>query len=97
MYNRHMSTVKDSLKALQTIPNIGPSLAQDLYDLGYREPKDLKRQDPFAMYKKLCKKSGTRQDPCVLDTFMAAVHYADTGEARKWWEFTPERKETFKG
>jgi len=87
-----MSTVKESLKLLQTIPNIGPSLAKDLYDLGYREPKDLKNADPVAMYRRLCKKTGERQDPCVLDTFLAAVHYADTGEARKWWEFTPVRK-----
>ena len=92
MYNRHMSTVKDSLKALQTIPNIGPSLAKDLYHLGYREPSDLKKQDPAAMYHKLCAQTKERQDPCVLDTFMAAVHYADTGEAKKWWEFTDGRK-----
>jgi hypothetical protein len=87
-----MSTVKDSLKSLQAIPNIGPSLAQDLYDLGYREPKDLKKQDPIKMYQKLCDQTGERQDPCVLDTFMAAVHYANTGEAKKWWDFTTERK-----
>jgi hypothetical protein len=88
-----MSTVKESLKSLQTIPNIGPSLAQDLYDLGYREPQDLKKQDPVAMYKKLCAQTGERQDPCVLDTFMAAVDFAETGKPRKWWEFTAARKE----
>lgn len=87
-----MSTVKESLKALQTIPNVGPSIAQDLYDLGYREPRDLRKEDPVEMYEKLCAMTGERQDPCVLDTFMAAVHYADTGEARKWWDFTPKRK-----
>jgi len=87
-----MSTVKESLKALQTIPNIGPSLAQDLYDLGYREPADLKKQDPIAMYQKLCAQTGERQDPCVLDTFMAAVHFADTGEKKVWWDFTAHRK-----
>jgi hypothetical protein len=87
-----MPTEKAALKALQTIPNIGPSLAKDLYALGYREPADLRKQDPQAMYDRLCEQTGSRQDPCVLDTFMAAVHYADTGEAKKWWEFTPERK-----
>ena len=45
-------TKSESVKSLQTIPNIGPSLAQDLYDLGYREPKDLKKQDPLKMYRK---------------------------------------------
>ena len=87
-----MSTVQESLKALQTIPNIGPSLAKDLYDLGYREPKDLKKQNPIKMYQKLCAQTGERQDPCVLDTFMAVVHYANTGEEKKWWDFTAERK-----
>lgn len=87
-----MSTETESLKALQTIPNIGKSLAKDLYDLGYRAPEDLGQQDPKRMYDKLCQQTGERQDPCVLDTFMAAVHYANTGEAKKWWEFTSERK-----
>jgi hypothetical protein len=87
-----MSTVKETLKLLQTIPNIGPSMAQDLYDLGYRKPSDLKKQDPVAMYEKLCKMTKSRQDPCVLDTFMAAVHFAETGEEKKWWAFTQERK-----
>jgi hypothetical protein len=30
--------------------------------------------------------------PCLLDTFVAAVSYADGGPARPWWEFSRERK-----
>ena len=90
-----MSTEAAILKSLQTIPNIGKSMARDLYDLGYHKPEDLKGEDPLKMYKQLCEKTKSRQDPCVLDTFMAAVHYANTGEGKPWWEFTPERKRTF--
>lgn len=90
-----MSTQAADLKSLRSIPNIGKSMAQDLYDLGYRNPEDLKGEDPLRMYKRLCEQTKSRQDPCVLDTFMAAVHYAETGERRDWWAFTPERKRTY--
>jgi hypothetical protein len=36
--------------------------------------------------------TGKRQDPCVWDTFAAAIHQARTGEALPWWHFTRERK-----
>ena len=32
------------------------------------------------------------RDPCVLDTFMAAVAYAETGDKRPWWAYTKKRK-----
>ena len=38
---------------LQTIPGIGPSMAQDLRDLGYYKVSDLKGEDPELMYKRL--------------------------------------------
>ncbi|MGQ5522570.1 helix-hairpin-helix domain-containing protein [Chitinimonas sp. PSY-7] len=82
-------------KLLQSIPNIGPAMAADLHLLGIREPADLKGRDPFQLYEELCKITGQQHDPCVADTFMAAVHYVDTGEARKWWAFTAERKRRF--
>ena len=34
---------------------------------------------------------GRREDPCLLDTFYAAVDYADGGPARPWWEYSRER------
>ena len=35
---------------LQSLPSIGPSLAQDLRDLGFRCPEDLHGQDPEKMF-----------------------------------------------
>ena len=85
----------DPRKLLQTMPNIGPAMAGDLILMGIHSPEELKGQDPMKLYRRLEELSGVRQDPCVLDTFMAAVHYAETGERRTWWSFTSERKAMF--
>lgn len=82
----------DAKRALQTIPNVGPAMAGDLILLGYESIESIRGADPQAMYDRLSALTNTRQDPCVLDTFKAVVHFANTGEAKKWWEFTPERK-----
>lgn len=74
------------------IPNVGPRIAADLVHLGFKKPLDLKGQDPLEMYKRLEKLTKSRQDPCVLDTFMAVVDFANGGVARKWFRFTKERK-----
>ena len=39
---------------LQIIPGIGPSMAQDLRDLGVFKVNDLVGMDPELMYKRLC-------------------------------------------
>ena len=44
------------------------------------------------MYERLCAQTGTRHDPCLLDTFIAAVRFMDGGPAVPWWAFTAERK-----
>ena len=77
---------------MRELPNIGPSLAEDLRLLGIEQPSQLCGAEPLRLYHRLCELTGTRQDPCVLDTLMSVVHYMDTGEARLWWSFTAERK-----
>ncbi len=79
-------------RELMKIPNIGKAMAGDLILLGINSVEDLKKREPDELYVSLCKATNARQDPCVWDTFAAAVHYARTGEPKKWWEFTPERK-----
>ena len=37
----------------------------------------------------------TRQDPCVLDTFISAVRFIEEAPARPWWSYTAERKKKF--
>jgi predicted flap endonuclease-1-like 5' DNA nuclease len=77
---------------LEQLPNIGPALAADLRLVGVSHPQALASADPLALYRALERASGRRQDPCVLDTFMAACDFMRGGPARPWWSFTAERK-----
>jgi hypothetical protein len=77
---------------LEQLPNIGPSIAADLRRLGVQQPAELARHDAFALYQQLCRLSGQRQDPCVLDTFLAACDFMGGAEPRPWWSYTAERK-----
>lgn len=77
---------------LQRIPGIGPSMAVDLRDLGYRRVSDLKGENPERMYQRLMQLRGGHQDRCVLYVFRCAVYYA--GRTRhdpawlKWWNWS---------
>jgi hypothetical protein len=80
---------RDELLALR---NIGPAMRRDLRLLGVGSVRQLARCSPERLYRRLEQLTGKRQDPCVLDTFAAAIHQARTGEARPWWEFSRQRK-----
>ena len=79
---------------LQTIPGIGPRMAQDLRDLGYFTVDELKGQDPELMYKRLCLIHGMHIDRCVLYVFRCAVYFASEEdpepELLKWWNWKDE-------
>lgn len=81
--------------ALEQLPNIGPSMAADLRALGIAQPQDLAQRDAFALYQALCRLSGKRQDPCVLDTFMAATDFMRGAAPAPWWAYTAERKRLY--
>ena len=81
-----------TVRALQEIPNIGPSLAADLRRLGIDRPAQLAGQDPLRLYRGLCDITHERQDPCVLDVFISAVRFMEGSPARPWWYYTAERK-----
>lgn len=80
---------------LEQLPNIGPALAADLRRLGIQRPSELCGQDPFALYRALCRSTGRRQDPCVLDTFMAAIDFMNGAAPAPWWHYTPRRKQVY--
>lgn len=80
---------------LEQLPNIGPSLAEDLRSIGIAHPADLRGKDAFVLYQKLCAATGQRQDPCVLDTFMAATDFMRGAAAAPWWNYTAQRKTLF--
>ena len=79
------------LKEFQQIPGVGKSIAQDLYDLGYRQISDLCGEDPEKMYVDFCNLVGTKVDRCMLYVFRCAVYYATEkkheSELLKWWNW----------
>ncbi len=80
------------VKQFQDIPNIGPAMTRDFKMLGLHKPTDLISKNPFVLYKKMCKVAGVRQDPCVLDTYIAAVDFMNGAPARPWFFYTKKRK-----
>jgi hypothetical protein len=80
---------------LEQLPNVGPAIAADLRLIGIQAPSDLRGKDAWALYRRLCEKTGQRQDPCVLDTLMAATDFMAGAPAAPWWKYTAERKATF--
>jgi hypothetical protein len=82
-------------QTLEQLPNIGPALAADLRSIGIAQPNQLRGKDPFVLYQQLCAATGQRQDPCVLDTFMAATDFMSGAPPAPWWTYTPQRKLLF--
>lgn len=76
---------------LQRVPSVGPSVAQDLRDLGVTSIAALARRDPERLYRALNARTGVTQDPCVLYAFRCAVYFARTPnpvpELLKWWNW----------
>ena len=80
------------VKKFQDIPNVGPAMARDFALLGLQKPTDLINKNPLALYKKMCKVSGVRQDPCVLDTYIAVIEFMNGAPAKPWYFYTKNRK-----
>jgi hypothetical protein len=64
--------------------------------LGIQSVPQLARQDPQELYDNLCRRTKSRQDPCVLDTFRCAVAQARDPhlppEKCQWWYWSRLRK-----
>jgi hypothetical protein len=88
---------RDKITDFKQIPNVGPAIAKDFVTLGINTPQELVGKDPYKMHQDLCKLTGQQHDPCVIDVFISAVRYMEGGPARKWWEFTQERKTHLSG
>jgi hypothetical protein len=87
-----MKKKRENVAHLQDIPNIGPAIAADLRRLGISQPGELAARDPYEMYDELCRLTGQRHDPCLLDTFIAAVRFMQGEPKKPWWKYTAERK-----
>ena len=68
-----MSEKRDIKKRLQTLRNIGPAAAEELYQLGIRSPGQLLQADPEELYERLMTMRGEKIDRCVLYQFRGAI------------------------
>jgi hypothetical protein len=90
--SRTTDASRSQFTELEQIPNVGPAIAADLRLLGVARPEDLRGRDPYALYDELCRVTKQRHDPCLLDTFIAAVRFMGGEPAKPWWTYTAERK-----
>jgi len=89
---RSSAASRSEFTKLELLPNVGPAVAADFKILGVTRPQDLIGRDPYALYDELCRVTKQRHDPCLLDTFIAAVRFMGGEPARPWWAYTSERK-----
>jgi hypothetical protein len=75
---------------------VGPSIEANLRSLGVDSVATLALRDGTELYEALCRQTGVRQDPCVLDTFRCAVAQAKNPklpvDKANWWWWSTERK-----
>ena len=83
---------RHALSKLEQLPNIGPAAARYLRRMGISRPEDLVGRDPYALYEDLCRRTGRRYDPCLLDQMISTVRFMAGEAARPWWEYSAERK-----
>lgn len=89
------ASVKQPAPELQRIPGVGPSIAQDLLDLGVHRIEDLRGADAQDLYDRLCLLRGAHIDRCVLYVFRCAEYFASNDqhdpELLKWWKWKDAR------
>jgi hypothetical protein len=85
-----------TVSELTDLPNIGKAIATDLRSIGIRHPQDLIGKDAYKLHDQLCRVTGTKHDPCVIDVFLTVIDFMEGGDPVPWWKFTAERKRHLK-
>jgi len=84
-------------RRLRDLAGIGKSIESDLLLLGITSVDEPSQVSGDFLYNELCRATGVRQDPCVLDTFRCAVaqvrNPALPAEQRNWWWWSQQRKQ----
>ncbi len=83
---------RQTVSELEELPNIGKAMADNLRLVGIKHPQELIGEDPYKLYNELCRLTGKKHDPCVIDVFLSVVDYMEGGDTKPWWEFTKGRK-----
>ncbi len=86
----------ETARQLRDLISVGPAMLRGFDQLGIHSVAQLAKQDPHKMYRRLERLTGRPQDPCVLDTFCAAVAQARNprlpAEKCQWWCWSRRRK-----
>lgn len=77
-------------RQLRDLRSIGPAMLRDFDALGVTSVQQLKRKTARELYEELCRITGQRQDPCVLDVFECAIAQAKdpklpAEKCDSWW------------
>ena len=83
---------RDAVRNLTDLPNVGPATAADLRLLGIAHPAQWRDRDPAQLYAALCRKTGVRHDPCVIDVFASITAFMDGDGPKPWRSYTALRK-----
>ena len=83
---------RQKVTELADLPNVGRAIARDLRLVGIKNPKDLIGKNAYQLHDELCRITGEKHDPCVIDVFLAVIDFMEGGDPVPWWEFTAERK-----
>ncbi len=82
-----------ALAQFQSIPSIGPRIAERVAALGYGTLDELKPLDGPALLEQLENHYGFWEDPCLEDALWCMVHHANhPGSEKSWFDFTDARK-----
>lgn len=83
-------------RRLRDLASIGPAMERDLVVLGIHSVQALVGRDAHTLWLELCARTGHRHDPCVEDSFAAAIAQAENpdlpAEQCNWWYWTTVRK-----
>ena len=83
-------------RRLKDLRGIGRKMLEDFEQPGISSVRQLKAQDADRLYQRMCALTGTRQDPCVPDTYRCAIEQARNpnlpAAQRDWWYWSRVRK-----
>ena len=83
-------------RKLGDLGGVGKAMLEDFALLKIRSVEQLAATNPDELYEELRKRTRSRQDPCVLDTFRCAVAQARDPrlptDQCNWWYWSRLRK-----
>ena len=83
-------------RRLRDLVSVGKAMERDFHRLGIQTVAALATCDAHELYARISELDGVKHDPCVLDTYRAAIAQARDpllpDEQRQWWWWSRQRK-----